>query len=178
MCDSSVVWLSWSWSCVLYVLVPDWSSRFVLGLLLLVLCWSSESFPGSLSRRRFLSSLFVFLLLCPFRLYKKSETPPSYLSCCVTRGPGGEGNTISFTLAPNVRSTQGTTSAAHDPGIVLFSPWLQFVLAVSKYILFLVVQLTSPRLLLRPWRWKGVRQPGLQAPYPVSRSRNGMSLLY
>ena len=88
MCDSSVVWLSWSWSCVLYVLVPDWSSRFVLGLLLLVLCWSSESFPGSLSRRRFMSSLFVFLLLCPFRLYKKSETPPSCLSCCVTGARG------------------------------------------------------------------------------------------
>ena len=167
VCDSSVVWLSWSWSCVLYVLVPDWSSRFVLGLLLLVLCWSSESFPGSLSRRRFLSSLFVFLLLCPFRLYKKSETPPSCLSCCVTRGPGGEGNTISFTisftLAPNVRSTQGTTSAAHDPGIV-FAVASVYPFLLSLCLLFLGHALARSFLVLES-RYYGLEGCSSRSPY-------------
>ena len=96
--DSSVVWLSWSWSCVLYVLVPDWSSRFVVAILLLVLGCFFESFPGSLSRCLFVESCFRLSppVPSPFIIDK------GILVLKLTEpGPGGEGNTISTSYLPH-----------------------------------------------------------------------------
>ena len=112
MCDSSVVWLSWSWSCALYVLVPDWSSRFVVALLLLVLCCFFVSFPVCLFPLSFVSPLFSSLSSCALSVCIRSQKLYQVVFVVVwcgrgqgetailfqwggVAGVGGEGNIIS-----------------------------------------------------------------------------------